>query len=260
MKTKLFKFFCHPVNSIRIILLFPAIFVCQVSSIAQVDSADGIPVEFELQRTLQPGESGVGLNGTFNNWGENYNRHPFQMKNTGNNVWKITVPLFPDTARKMTYYGLGFYEYKFVTYRISGSDTSISSWIPDPNNSRNDPNDNNNSILYVTDPLVYSLLPINGLVTKEKTPKITAKITVGLKSHLNVSSIKFMLDGVEIPNSSTYYDSTTHSFGYQVPDPLSLGTHTIILSVKNDKGYMRCRFLFIYNLQPYYCGTVSICV
>ena len=89
---------------------------------SQVDSVNGIPVEFKLQRVLQAGESGIGLNGTFNNWGEFYNRHPFVMKNQGDNVWTITVPLLPDTARNYTYKEAGFYEYKFVTYSISGSD------------------------------------------------------------------------------------------------------------------------------------------
>lgn len=204
---------------------------------AQVDTTNGIPIEFQLQRTLQAGETGVGLNGTFNNWGNYYNRHPFPLKNIGNNTWTITVPLFPDTARNMTYNGLGFYEYKFVTYSISGNDTSITAWIPDPLNPKTDPNDNNNSILYVTDPLIYQLVPVSGTVMKEKMPLITAKIAVALKSHLNISTIQFELDGTVIPNSSQYYDSTTHTFSYQVLDPLSLGKHTVKLSARNDRGF-----------------------
>ena len=204
---------------------------------SQVDSVNGIPVEFKLQRVLQAGESGIGLNGTFNNWGEFYNRHPFVMKNQGDNVWTITVPLLPDTARNYTYKGAGFYEYKFVTYSISGSDTSITSWITDPYNPRNDAQDNNNSILYLTDPFVYRLQPKDGLITKEKLPLITAKIAVGPKSHLNISSIKLEVDGMEIQNSPGYYDSTEHLFSYQITSPLDLGTHKIKLSVMNDKGF-----------------------
>ncbi|MEJ2616660.1 MAG: hypothetical protein P8Z35_17015 [Ignavibacteriaceae bacterium] len=106
-------------NLLLLLVLLPAVLY------SQVDSVNGIPIEFQLQRVLQTGESGVGLNGTFNNWGEFYNRHPFVMKNDGENVWTVTVPLLPDTARNYTYLGPGFYEYKFVTYSISGSDTSI---------------------------------------------------------------------------------------------------------------------------------------
>ena len=102
----------------------------------------------------------MGLNGSFNNWGDYYNRHPLPLKNLGGNKWGVTVNLLPDTARKYTYLGPGFYEYKFVTYRISGKDTSITAWIPDPQNPRTDPDDNNNSILYVTDPMIYRLLPL----------------------------------------------------------------------------------------------------
>ena len=218
-------------NILLLFILLPAVLY------SQVDSVNGIPVEFKLQRVLQAGESGVGLNGTFNNWGEFYNRHPFVMKNDGNNVWTVTVPLLPDTARNYTYQGPGFYEYKFVTYSISGSDTSITSWITDPYNPRNDPQDNNNSILYLTDPYVYRLQPKNGLITKEKLPLITAKIAVGPQSHLNMSSIKLEIDGMEIQNSPGYYDSTEHLFSYQLTTPLNLGTHKVKLSVMNDKGF-----------------------
>ena len=120
------------------------------------------------------------------------------MKNIGNNIWTITVSLLPDTARNYTYNGAGFYEYKFVTYSITGKDTAITAWIPDPYNPVTDPKNNNNSILYITDPFVYSLQPLNGLVTKEKLPAITAKISSSPGSQLDVSSIKLFLDGNEI--------------------------------------------------------------
>ena len=221
-------------RSVLLLLLF----LLQGISFSQVDSVNGIPVEFKLERVLQAGESGIGLNGTFNNWGEFYNRHPLVMKNEGDNVWTITVPLLPDTARNYTYLGPGFYEYKFVTYSIKGSDTSITSWITDPYNPRTDPQDNNNSILYLTDPFVYRLQPKDGLITKEKLPLITAKIATGPKSHLNLSSMKLEVDGIEVPNSSNYYDSTEHLFSYQVTTSLDLGTHKIKLSVMNDKGFV----------------------
>ena len=221
----------------NLLFLFLSVLLPSVLS-AQVDSINGIPIEFELQRTLQAGERGVGLNGTFNNWGEFYNRHPYVLKNTGDNRWTITVPLLADSARNYTYYGAGFYEYKFVTYSISGADTSITSWITDPYNPRNDPLDNNNSILYITDPYIYRLQPKDGLVTKEKTPFITGKIAVGRQNHLNISTLRLEIDGIEIPNSPDYYDSTEHLFNYQITTPLGLGKHKIKLSVMNDKGFV----------------------
>jgi hypothetical protein len=204
---------------------------------SQVDSVKGIPIEFTIQRTLQAGESGIGLNGTFNNWGDFYNRHPYQLKNIGNNIWTITVPLLPDSARNYTYNGAGFYEYKFVTYSISGKDTSITAWIPDPYNPVTDPKNNNNSVLYITDPFVYQLQPLNGLVTKEKLPAITAKFGTALGNQLDLSSLKFILDGVEVPNSSTYYDANKNLFTYKINTPLALGNHSVIISIKNNKGF-----------------------
>ncbi|MCL4509893.1 MAG: hypothetical protein M1470_02335, partial [Bacteroidetes bacterium] len=53
---------------------------------AQVDSS-GVPITFVFTHKLAAGETGVGLNGNFNNWGVYYNRHPYQMQNVGNNLW-----------------------------------------------------------------------------------------------------------------------------------------------------------------------------
>lgn len=217
--------------------LFLIFFVSSTFVYSQVDSTNGIPYEFTIQRTLQAGESGVGINGTFNNWGDYYNRHPYQMKNIGNNTWKITIPLMPDTARNYTYNGAGFYEYKFVTYSISGNDTSITAWIPDPYNPVTDPKNNNNSVLYITDPMVYMLQPLDGLVTKEKLPAVTAKFATGPGNQLDVSSIKLVIDDVEVPNSPGYYNAGQNLFTYQITTPLPLGNHTVKLSIKNSKGF-----------------------
>lgn len=224
-------------NLMRIIIIVLSIFLSE-SIYAQVDNVNGIPIQFQLERKLQAGETGIGLNGTFNNWGNNYNRHPFPLTNIGNDTWVVTVPLLPDSARNRIHNGPGFYEYKFVTYSISGNDTSITAWIPDPLNPETDPQDNNNSILYLTDPKVYSLVPVNGTVMKDKMPLITGRIATGLKNHLNISSINFQIDGVAIPNSIQYFDSTTQTFTYQVQDEFSLGNHKIKLSIENDKGFL----------------------
>jgi len=208
------------------------------SVVAQVDSTKGVTIEFEFEHALAAGENGVGLEGTFNDWGVYYNRHPYQMVNVGGNLWKIAVPLLPDTARSYKYKGPGFYEYKFVTYNITGGDTSIVGWFPDPNNSRTDPSDNNNSILYVTDPIVYNLHPLNGSILNNKNPIISAKIAAANDRKIDLSSFKLEINGTTIPNSQSYYDSSTSRFTYSFPSPLSEGTYTVKLSVKNDKGFI----------------------
>ncbi len=204
---------------------------------AQLDSS-GVPITFVFTHKLAAGETGVGLNGNFNNWGVYYNRHPYQMQNVGNNLWTITVPLAPDTARSYSFNGPGFYEYKFVTYNISGSDTTIVNWFPDPLDARQDASNNNNSILYVTDPTVYQLSPLNKSIINNKTPVISARIAAANASKLVASSIQLTIGGVPVPNSSSYFDSTTGQFSYQVATQFTPGTYTVKLSAMNNKGFM----------------------
>ena len=80
-----------------------------------------VPVEFEFYKVLMEPDVGVGINGSFNNWGNNSdgtgnNKHLIPMQNTGNNIWKVTKLI-----------SQGKYEYKFVTYKVSlTGDTSVS--------------------------------------------------------------------------------------------------------------------------------------
>lgn len=129
-----------------------------------VDSSRLVPVEFEFTRVLQSPEIGVGLNGSFNNRGGNNNKHPIPMTNVGDDLWKVTVLLGP-----------GVWPYKFVTFRAgSANDTIISSWITDPNNPQLDETSYNNSVLRVSDPMIYYLFPMNGSTINNRTPEISA--------------------------------------------------------------------------------------
>ena len=191
---------------------------------AQLDSS-GVPITFVFVHKLQAGETGVGLNGTFNNWGAYYNRHPYQMQNVGNDTWTTTVPLAP-----------GGYEYKFVTYYISGGDTTIVNWFPDPLDARYDASNNNNSILHVTDPAICNLYPLTGSTINNKTPVVTARISAESATKLVVSSIQLTIGGTLVPNSSSYFDSTTGVFSYPVTTPMLPGTYSIKLSAANGIG------------------------
>ena len=195
----------------------------------QTDSSS-VPVEFEFYKVLLEPDVGVGVNGSFNNWGNNSdgtgnNKHLIPMQNTGNNIWKVTK-LIPQ----------GKYEYKFVTYKVSLSgDTSVSTWITDPLNSDYG-GPYNNSRLNVTDPMIYYLQPLNNTSTNNRTPDITAKMSWAVSSSINLSSINLLIDNNPILNAQQYFDTATRVFDFKPLAALVTKPHTIELSVKNNNG------------------------
>ena len=184
-----------------------------------------VPVEFEFYKEIKPPDIGVGLQGTFNNWGGPGNAHPIPMANVGGNIWKVTVPL-----------AIGRYEYKFVTYQVSAAgDTGNFSWFTDPNN----PDFGgpfNNSYLTVDDPMIYYLLPMNNTVTNDPRLSITAKISWANSSSINLSSLTFLLDNFPVPNPAQYFDTTSRIFRFTPSSPLEYKVHTVELSIANNKG------------------------
>ena len=189
-----------------------------------------VPVEFEFYKVLMEPDVGVGVNGSFNNWGNNSdgtgnNKHLIPMQNTGNNIWKVTKLI-----------SQGKYEYKFVTYKVSlTGDTSVSTWITDPLNSDYG-GPYNNSRLDVTDPMIYYLQPLNNISTNNRKPDITAKISWAMSSSINLSSINLLIDNNPVPNAQQYFDSTIRVFDYKPLTELLTKPHTIELSVQNNDG------------------------
>jgi glycosidase len=189
-----------------------------------------VPVEFDFYKVLLPIENGVGVNGAFNNWGNNpdgtgNNAHLIPLKNIGNNNWRAVVSMSPGT-----------YEYKFVTYQVTaGNDTIVSSWTTDPLNS-NYGGPYNNSRMIVTNPMIYYLLPMNTTSTNVKTPVVSAKFSWANSSTLELSSIKFILDKVQVPNARQYYDTTLRSFSYKPPEALTPILHTAEITISTKGG------------------------
>ncbi len=196
---------------------------------AQSDSSL-IPVEFDFYKVLTPPDVGVGINGTFNNWGNNpdgtgNNKHVHPMDNIGNNNWKTIIPI-----------AKGVSEYKFVTYQIgTNGDTIVSSWITDPTNS-NFGGPYNNSRMNVADPMIYYLQPMNNTSINIKQPVISAKISWAYSSKINLSSLKFLVDNTAIPNAQQYFDTTSRTLSYTPPTAFTPGKHAVELSVSNDKS------------------------
>ncbi len=196
---------------------------------SQTDSAV-VPVEFQFYKVLQPNETGAGINGSFNNWGNNSdgsgnNAHLIPMKNVGNNLWDVTVPI-----------PVGKYEYKFVTYQIGANgDTIVSSWTTDPLNSDYG-GPYNNSRINVADPMIYYLQPMNNTSINVKEPEISAKISWAYASSINLSSLKLIIDNVPVPNAQQYFDTTTRTFSYKPSSPYTPAAHSVEISVKNNAG------------------------
>ena len=189
-------------------------------------SGNLVPVQFQFTRTVTAPDSGIGLNGTFNNWGGLNNVHLIPMKNIGGNVWTVTVDLAPQT-----------YLYKFVTYKVDAAgDTTVDSWFTDPLNSNVDQSGYYNSIVYVSDPMIYYLLPMNGATINNKLPHITAMVSWGDSSIVSPSGLSISLDGQMVPNAGQYFDTTSRAVDFVPPTPLTYTQHSVIMAVVNSKG------------------------
>ncbi len=205
-----------------ILLFFPVVMYSQTDSSV-------VPVEFHFQKKLTSPEVGVGINGSFNNWGNNpdgtgNNKHLIPMKNTGGDNWTVTFPIVA-----------GIYEYKFVTYTVTSGDTTVSSWSTDPLNS-NSGGPYNNSRITVADPMIYYLLPFNGKSINNPKPIISANISWGNSSSIDLSTLKLLIDNIQIPDAPQYFDTTTRVLSYTPTVPFTFTNHTVELSVQNNKG------------------------
>jgi len=207
-------------------------FTASVSSRAALDSS-AVPVEFRFYRELAPGDSAVAVLGTFNAWGNGgisrNARYDFLSDPEGDHLWVGTLDLLP-----------GHYAYKFVTLdswhpSIDDSYAHVTGWFTDPLNARSG-GPYNDSFLSVSDPMIYYFLPLTGTAIADRQPTITAKIAVARRSRLALETLRFTLDGTEVPNAASLYDSTVRAITYRPPAPLSFGLHTATLRVMNDRG------------------------
>jgi glycosidase len=126
----------------------------------------------------------------------------------------------------------GAYQYKFYYTR-----TGTEYWVQDPLNPRENPFDHNNSYVYINDPTVYQLVPnrVSGLVVT-RTPTVRAYLFPGTVSAIDPETIELVVDGRSYTGLGEYYDSESHLFSYQIPDPLTSGAHTLRLSAGTTDG------------------------
>ena len=189
---------------------------------AQVAPGDpnAVPVHFKFYHNLTAADSGVGINGSINNWTNGI----FKMKETQPGLWETTLELLQQT-----------YEYKFVTYTDTVGQAGVTGYFTDALNA-NFGGPFNNSFVTVKDPMVFYFLPKNESNVSNVRPEITAQIAAANSSTIDESKIIFILDGQEISNASNYYNSSTKTFSYTPSQNLSYDNHTAYLKVFNSQG------------------------
>jgi len=214
------------------LLALTAVFLLLLSPAGRAQS-DSVDVFFYYKPNGNP--TVVFLPGEFNNWGPNSGGNisanaPSRMSfNAATGQWEKTVRLRvggPVGGRVP-----GAYQYKFNENGV------VTGWRPDPLNPRQNPSDNNNSILYVKSPTIHYLLPnsVSGLV-KAQTPRITAYIFPSRQHAIDLASLRVEIDGTVYTNLASFYDSTTKLLSFTPAAPLSNGRHKLKLSVRNTAG------------------------
>jgi hypothetical protein len=168
--------------------------------------------------------SSVLLRGEFNGWSE---ANPMTFDATSSS-WSSTIRLRVGGPPQP---GVpGAYQYKFFADGI---------WLQDPLNPRSNPQDNNNSYLFIRNPTIHYLLPnstaASGII-RTRFPEITAYIFPSTSSDVDTSTITVSIDGIQYTNIGSSYDQSEKKLSFTTPDPLANGLHELILSVQSSVG------------------------
>ena len=190
--------------------------------------ADSVFVTFYYHPTNNP--TNVYLPGEFNGWVVN---NPISLMNYDaiTNTWYKTIKLRvggPDPLPAPVSVP-GAYQYKF----------NDGTWFSDPLNPRQNPNDNNNSYLYIRNPTIHYLLPNSTVasgVVRTRLPQITAYLFPSVSSIVDTNTIKITVDGNEYQNIGSYYDPATNKFSFTIPNPLGDGQHQLIIYAESTIG------------------------
>ncbi len=181
---------------------------------------DSVVVRFEFNA---PGASTVNLAGDFNGWcnpsGASIDTSIDPMSDPdADGIWTIdrTLPW-------------GYQEYKFVK---NGSE-----WHSDPANPDINWNDNGNSIIVVSDPLVYYLSPLDGSGVSVSRPVVSARIAKSESSAFDLGALKIFIDDALVASGPSYYDPARGTVSYALVDSLDETSHEAKISVCNSGGF-----------------------
>ncbi|UCF06019.1 MAG: T9SS type A sorting domain-containing protein [bacterium] len=181
--------------------------------------ADSVVVRF---RFYAPDASTVNLAGDFNGWcnpsGGVIDTAIDPMSDAdGDSIWTIDKKL-PQS----------YQEYKFV------QDGHI--WLSDPLNPDVNPNDNYNSYLFIRDPLVYYLSPMEGSVIGTSRPTVSASIAHSESTPLDLDEIKLYIDDALVAQGPSHYDAVEKEVRYTLVDSLEEDEHELRIAVANTSG------------------------
>lgn len=217
-------------------ILLLSVFFIQMAGFSQ--TPDSVDVTFYYKPGGNP--SIVYLPGEFNNWGNNnggvISDPQFAMaKDLASGVWHKTVRLRVGGPNPLPSPNSvpGAYQYKFNENGASNG------WLPDPLNPRRNPNDNNNSYLFIKDPTIHYLLPNStdaiGTV-RTRFPEITAYIFPATSSSVDTASIALKIDNITHTNIGNRYNTAEKQLAFTFPNPLGDGVHELILTVQSSAG------------------------
>jgi len=208
--------------------LFTVFFFVIISSLILAQTDDSVDVTFFYYPEDNP--TTVYLPGEFNGW--TLNSASIMTFDPISESWFKTVRLRvegPDTL-PAPFSVPGAYQYKINADGI---------WLPDPLNPRQNPNDNNNSYLFIRNPTIHLLLPnstpASGVI-RSRFPEITAYIFPSISSDVDTSTINVSIDGIQYINLGSSYDEGTNKLRFIPPDPLGDGEHELILSAESTIG------------------------
>jgi hypothetical protein len=175
---------------------------------------DSVFVTFYYHPNNTP--TNVYLPGEFNGWV--LNSTSLMSYDAGTNTWFKTVKLRvggpnpPPAPFSIP----GAYQYKF----------NDGQWFSDPLNPRQNPNDNNNSYLFIRNPTIHYLLPNSTTasgVIRTRFPEITAYLFPSISSSVDTGSIKIKIDNDEYTGIGSLYNPSTKKISFTPPTPLGDG-------------------------------------
>lgn len=155
----------------------------------------------------------VFLPGEFNNWGPNASgiispTAPSAMT-LENNIYYKTVRLAVGGGTT-TINTSKAYQYKMHEhYNSTGTSNS---WLSDPINPQKNSADNNNSYIFVNNPMVFQIEPTTDKVIRNDQPAITAMVAAKVGDSINTTESKLYLNDTLVCSFGDYYDKAKQIF------------------------------------------------
>ncbi|MFZ5518168.1 MAG: alpha-amylase family glycosyl hydrolase [Candidatus Zhuqueibacterota bacterium] len=202
--------------------------ICVLILIAQSRAQEFIQITFRHYPT-KPDVVRAFVPGAFNNWGPN---------SSG-----VIAPTAPSL---MTY--IDSLQCWVKSYRLPVGETQLykfhehfnesgtsNQWLSDPLNPMIESGGYFNSILEVTEIMIFEILPKNGSVLSEKNPDLIAGIFVAENDTLLLSQSTISLNGEIIATMENYYIADLSLLKFTLPE-LANGSHTVALNIGTKNG------------------------